>query len=665
MLGAPGSPASAGEHKYRADIDGMRAVAVLLVIAYHAFPNVVRGGYIGVDIFFVISGFLITEIIFKQIAEGRFSLAGFYSRRIRRIFPALIVVIFAAVAAGWFLFPVKEFKSLGLNVAGAAAFAENLVLLSEVGYFDVAAVKKPLLHIWSLGIEEQYYIVWPLLLLWVHRARLNYLTACALLSGASFWVCIHYMQTNVERGFYLPTSRAWELLAGSWLAILAARYRHDDRARRWINRLEALAHAVLYAPGEAHRKDALQNLCAGLAILVVGLAAFRFSSALAYPGYFAVVPVAAAAALIASPGAFFNRRVLSAKPVVFVGLISYPLYLWHFPVFAYAHSLLPEGMTTPVAVLAVLLSFVLAWLTYVCVEKPLRFGAAREFAVIPSLVLMAGLLIAGILIYRGDGVPGRLPKELQKFMLTGEETSRFWRRGECLLLPDQGADAFTNQCAGSQRKPLLLLWGDSYAAAAYPGLKHFADLQGFEVAEFTSSACPPAIGYVHPGRPFCKGNNDFVLKRIKDLRPDLVILHSTWAYAPEVLEAGLSETIRELNAASIKVVLLGPVPSWGGGSGLSANVIDYYYEHGFSLIPERTTYRLTNVGQDAQMRAIARKVGARYVSAWDALCDLNGCLARIGEGGGKLTAFDVGHLTADGSTYVAGKILPELLQGLR
>jgi hypothetical protein len=326
---------------------------------------------------------------------------------------------------------------------------------------------------------------------------------------------------------------------------------------------------------------------------------------------------------------------------------------------------MPEGVSRMNAAIAILLSFGLACFTYFCVEKPLRFGAARKYAALPLFLLMVGIFISGVAIYKGDGLPSRLPKALQGFMLTGEETSQFWRRGECLLLPDQGAEAFTQGCAGSGRKPLLFLWGDSYAAAQYPGLKHFGDLQGFEVAEFTSSACPPALGFVHPDRAFCKGNNDFVLRRIKELRPDVVILHSNWAYSPATIEKGLAETIRELKAISINVVLLGPVPGWGGGSGLSANVIDYYYEHRLTLIPERTTYRLTNIGQDGQMRVLAEKLGVRYVSAWNAMCDANGCLARIGEGGSKLTAYDGGHMTLDGSIYLTRMLLPELLHGVR
>lgn len=651
--------------KYRADIDGLRAIAVLLVIAYHAFPAAIKGGFIGVDIFFVISGYLITEIIFGQIQGASFSLSAFYAKRVRRIFPALILVILATLAAGWFLFSVKEFKSLGLNIAGSAAFAQNLVLLNEIGYFDIAAVKKPLLHIWSLGIEEQYYIAWPLILLVVHRFRLNVLTACAFLSALSFAVCLYYMRHNVDRGFYFPTSRAWELLAGSWLAILTVAYHKSTQMQQWKDRLARILHAVIYTAGEMPRKETLQNLGSGAAFLLIAFAALKFSPSLRYPGYYALFPVVAAVILISCSKATLNQKVLASRPMVFVGLISYPLYLWHFPILAYAHVLLPEGVSSLNMTLAILLSFGLACLTYICIERPLRFGAARKYAVLPSLLLMVVIFIAGVTIYRNEGMPSRLPKALQGFVLTGEETSQFWRHGRCLLGPNQGADTFTRDCAGSGRRPLFLLWGDSHAAAQYPGLKQLGSEENFDVAQFTSSSCPPAIGFAHPEREFCKGNNDFVLRQIRELRPDVVILHSNWAYSPETIEKGLAETLKELRAIPIKkVVLLGPVPQWSG-SGLSANVVDYYYEHRLTLIPERSTYRISNMGQDAQIHALATKLGVQYVSPWQVMCNEEGCLTRIGEGGTKLTAFDVGHMTVEGSTYLARKLVPELLQGVR
>ena len=212
--------------RYRADIDGLRALAVLAVILFHTFPNELPGGFVGVDVFFVISGYLITQIILEDLDSGSFTAASFYARRVRRIFPALIVVLIATFAFGWHYFLPMELASLGKNILASALFSANLMLLSEVGYFDVAAHLKPLLHLWSLGIEEQFYLVWPLLLWSLPRKRL--LLATGVILSASFTLNIAMIADHPSETFYLPFTRAWELMAG---AVLAQTSRKDERHR--------------------------------------------------------------------------------------------------------------------------------------------------------------------------------------------------------------------------------------------------------------------------------------------------------------------------------------------------------------------------------------------------------------------------------------------------
>ena len=251
--------------RYREDIDGLRAVAVLPVLLYHAFPKLVPGGFVGVDIFFVISGFLITGIIHQQMLCGSFSIADFYARRIRRIFPALVTVVLVTFIIGWYALPPRDLKSLGTNIAGGAVFIQNFVLLGQVSYFDLAADKKPLLHLWSLGIEEQYYIVWPLLLLLIRRWRLPILAVTAALAMASFVACIIVQARAPEYAFYLPLTRAWELLVGSGLAL-------------WLNDKTAAPVELAGKAVRAFRE--IVGLCALLAILV---AVWRFSPRRRFP----------------------------------------------------------------------------------------------------------------------------------------------------------------------------------------------------------------------------------------------------------------------------------------------------------------------------------------------------------------------------------------------
>ncbi|WP_370659744.1 acyltransferase family protein [Massilia polaris] len=327
-------PASAGSvnlshhPKYRPDIDGLRAIAVLAVVLFHAFPALIPGGFIGVDIFFVISGFLITSIIARELEHGKFTFARFYARRIKRIFPALLLVMAACLAFAWFaLFP-DELKQLGLHLAGGAGFVSNLVLWQEVGYFDRGADTKPLLHLWSLAIEEQFYIVWPVVLLLASRLRLNLLLVSAGLALLSFAVNVGGIAAFPSATFYSPASRAWELLLGAVLACSLLRTQP----------------VVLFARAAAAVSPNLRS-AAGALLLAIGFAII--SREHQFPGWYALLPTVGALLMIgAGPQSWFNRFVLSNRLLVWFGLISYPLYLWHWPLLAFAH-IVESGTPAP------------------------------------------------------------------------------------------------------------------------------------------------------------------------------------------------------------------------------------------------------------------------------------------------------------------------------
>jgi peptidoglycan/LPS O-acetylase OafA/YrhL len=666
------STQSAASH-YRPDIDGLRAIAVLVVVGYHAFPVWIPGGYIGVDIFFVISGYLITDIIFRKMLVGTFSIIDFYQRRVRRIFPALMLVTAVTFAIGWFYLPPRDLQSLGTNIAGGAIFIQNIVLLGQVGYFDLAAARKPLLHLWSLGIEEQYYIAWPIILLVVRRWRLNAVTITIILIAASFWLDLATLKKNVDLAFYLPFTRAWELLIGSALSIWLITLNDvpiavwiTNECRKASDKVENVLQQLVWTAGTAPRGYLTRELFAVGAIAAIAGAVYRFGSNTPYPGTFTLIPVLAATALILTSGSWINRIYLSSRPMVFVGLISYPLYLWHYPLMAYARILWADTVPAWVMVSVVIASGVLAWLTFQYIERPIRYAKSRSRTKIAVLVAgMVGVGAIGLIADKTDGLPLRIPEEIRGYMLTGAETSAYWRRGQCLLLPDQAASDFADECSGSGRRPLLFVWGDSYGAALYAGLNQLSGQRGYSVAEYTASACPPLIGYVHVERRFCKPINDFVIRKIADLKPDVVILHSTWSYGASDLQAGLQESVQQLRKLGIKkIVLLGPVASWKG-DGLSANVLDYFFEGGYhSVIPARTKYR----SNDEWTRALeeflqkrAQELDIQYISARKIMCNDEGCLARIGDNGTSLTAFDGGHLTLPGSIFVSDAILDQLL----
>jgi len=627
--------------RYRPDIDGLRALAVLPVLLYHAFPTAVPGGFVGVDIFFVISGYLITGIIHQQMRAKSFSIADFYARRIRRIFPALIVVVLVTLLIGCYILPPREMTSLGSNVAGSAAFVQNFVLLGQVGYFDLAADKKPLLHLWSLGIEEQYYIVWPLLLSLVGASRVRGLAITATLAAASFIACVIVQRYAPDHAFYLPVTRAWELLVGSGLAL-------------WSN------GTPLGPKGRGSSWHDYREVVSIGALLVLVVTLLRYHPGIAHPGFFTLAPVLAAAVLIAMRGTFVHRYVLSAPPAVFIGLISYPLYLWHYPPMAYARIHFVDGVSPRLMWTIIAASIVLAWLTYRLIERPIRFGQRRVLIKVGALIGgMAALGGVGLTADLTKGLPIRIPADIRAFMLDGSETGFRWRSGKCLLEPEQSAADFAPECAGTGRHPLIAVWGDSYGASLYPGLKYFGDQRGFDVAEFTASACPPLVGYSTVQRRFCKGANDYVVQRLAELKPEAVIFYTTWRYNDDDVRNGLDRTIPLLRAAGInKIIVLGPPATWLG-DGLPANLLDYYFQT-HSLLPDRTWFRSNDAWTrpfDDFLEAQAKRVGIDFVSARRVMCNDDGCLTRLGSDGPSLISFDTGHLTYPASIMMAEQVL--------
>ncbi len=359
---------SVSKAAYRPDVDGLRAIAVLAVLAYHAFPDLLPGGFVGVDVFFVISGFLISGILLSDLDRGKFSLRKFYARRVRRIFPALLVILAACGIFGWFaLFP-DEFQQLGKHIAGGAAFASNLTLWGETGYFDNAAETKPLLHLWSLGIEEQFYIAWPLLLFGAYRLRWSVLTFLPLLALASFLVNVVGLDRYPTATFYSPASRAWELAIGGILAGFASKG-IDLFGGPSLRSLSSLR--PLESRGSPLRRSLFST--AGLALLLLSLV--RISEATPFPGWWALAPtIGTALVLGAGADAWPNRFLLSSRPMVWIGLISYPLYLWHWPLLSFARIVESATPALVIRMAALVLSFGLATLTYLWVEKPIRFG---------------------------------------------------------------------------------------------------------------------------------------------------------------------------------------------------------------------------------------------------------------------------------------------------
>jgi peptidoglycan/LPS O-acetylase OafA/YrhL len=398
---------------YRPDIDGLRAFAVLAVVGYHFFPAWIKGGFVGVDVFFVISGFLIGGILLDSLRDGTFSLRSFYARRVRRIFPALIVVMAASLAFGWFALLPDDYQNLGKHSAGGAGFIANLLFWKEAGYFDVAAERKPLLHLWSLGVEEQFYIFFPLFLWGLWKKNLRLATFLVLLTWASWRWNLATYKKDPAFDFYLPMTRFWELLTGVLLALWERR--REETAPmfyRWRHgeKFFVLTRRVFFRDADAAREQggAFRSFLSLIGMLLLVLALVK-AQTVKFPGKQALVPVLGAACLIAAgPKAWANRVLFSLKPAVWIGLVSYPLYLWHWPLLAYARIILGEMPDRTLRIGMVLGAILLAALTYWIVERPIRFGKRARGGKTAALCIFLVIFgLSGLMIHYENGYKDR------------------------------------------------------------------------------------------------------------------------------------------------------------------------------------------------------------------------------------------------------------------
>lgn len=494
---------------YRADIDGLRAVAILSVVIYHLSPAALPGGFTGVDIFFVISGFLISGLIFKELEEGGFRFGDFYIRRIRRIFPALALVMVSALVAGSFILTAPEYSQLSKHVMGGSAFAANLVQWREAGYFDTDSRLKPLLHLWSLGIEEQFYFFWPITAVLAWRRRFGAVLLALILT--SFCFNIARTDHHAVGAFYLPFGRAWELLAGALLA-----YHEASR----ISAGPGLGDTKWRLPFglSISSKDAAAFL--GMLLLVTAVTIIKSDSK--FPGWWALLPVGGTVLLIwAGQRAGINGKLLSHPIFVFVGLISYPLYLWHWPLLAFLRISSEAEPSLVARTGVVALSFVLAALTYWIVERPLRESRIPRVAIVVALsAIMLLLFTAGYIGFRKNAPP---PPRFQT--------------SDCNGFLDPKSDLFTYcRIVGDPRlKRTYFVWGDSHANSWLAGLQTLASRSGAKVVMIQHPGCPPVLGVRRSlGSGQAQACSSFTLAEhvmsvIGKVRPDRIILVARWS----------------------------------------------------------------------------------------------------------------------------------------
>jgi peptidoglycan/LPS O-acetylase OafA/YrhL len=648
-IATPAQPASAANSAasshlpYRPDIDGLRAIAVLSVILFHAFPTLLPGGFIGVDVFFVISGYLISGILLRELQQDKFSIAAFYARRVKRIFPTLLVVMLACLAFGWYaLFP-DEYAQLGKHVGGGASFAANFFYWAQVGYFDTTADTKPLLHLWSLGIEEQFYIVWPAVLVLAWRRRANLVLVTAVLALLSFALNAAGIEHHATATFYSPLSRAWELLGGVLLACAA-------HGRPAPARTDAKANTASIA--------AVLLLAAGLALITPKH----------FPGWRALAPVLATMLLIgAGPRTWFNRVVLSNRLVVGLGLISYPLYLWHWPLLSFAQIVEGHLPAPRIRAIALLAAVVLAWLSYRLLERPLRGLSGRRARLPVALlcVLMAGAGLTGGYVFWMDGLPQRAPIQdnlaNQKALVVVAD-----KANAEACKKRYGYDTIYKYClqAWPDREPTVALLGDSHAYHVVAGLTNYYKSKGENLLMFGTRV--PYWGLPAGDDEYQKVTQPMLEQALNtpSIRTVIFTTHRRFGFAPEhkIFVDAARETYRRFLAAGKRVIVIEDVPILpfdprtcikraGVASSATTSPCAIPRSEWDSQVDQHEKIRQETARMFPQVE---------WFRASDALCDARECKAMID---GRLMYRDNNHLSYDGDLRVGSYFVRWAEQG--
>jgi peptidoglycan/LPS O-acetylase OafA/YrhL len=640
---------------YRPDVDGLRAVAIVPVVLYHADIVPFTGGYVGVDVFFVISGYLITTFILGKIDAKNFSLRNFYLRRIRRIFPALFLMMAVCAAIGWQLLTPRDLKRLGESIFTTTLFSSNVQFWLQSGYFRGAVEQRPLLHTWSLGVEEQFYLVFPIFLLLLCRYFRRWLIGIvASLCVLSFVLNALTVKEYSNFAFFLTPPRIWELFIGALLAMGALR-----------------------PPRNAPGREAV----AFVGVALIGYAVFRFSKETTFPGFAALLPTFGAAAIIwaGTGGNSTVTRALSHPLAVLTGKISYSFYLWHFPLLAFGSYVVVNGLSVSTRLVLILLSAVLAIASWLWVEQPVRQGnwifgkTAVVFGAAATAIALFGAF--GFMSYVVGGFPNRFSKPI--LQIVSSENDFNPDRARCLKLAGTHEISRPSCLMGARDvEPQFVLWGDSHAESLRPAVDAAATKVHRAGMFFGTAGCIPELGFERE-RPGCHSANSAILEEIKSMPSiDTVILAGRWGLWAEgspykheaggqvlltsvsrnvtdnhaALSAGLESVVAELLGAKKQVWLVGPIPEIGYDVPRTL----FLSSRGFPwIIDIRPTVEEFNGRQAFVLTLfsnIARKYKVQIVWPHHRLCGANYC--RVQQDGRPIYVDDQ-HLTRSAAASLA------------
>jgi peptidoglycan/LPS O-acetylase OafA/YrhL len=653
---------------YRRDIDGLRAFAVLSVLFFHAESFGVPGGFIGVDIFFVISGFLITKIISDGLDAGTFSIATFYERRIRRIVPAFVAMVLVTTAASAAFLPPALLARFGQSAGAAAVFASNIFFSFHAGYFRDADEFVPLLHTWSLGIEEQFYILWPLAGVLLYRAGFRKPgTAILIMVGIAASLAVSEYGARSWRApqmFYMLQSRAWELMLGAFLAmgVLPA-------ANRWQREAVGIA---------------------GLALMAIPV--MLFSSDTPFPGLHALVPCLGAAFILYSGqhAPTMVSRLLAWGPFVFIGLISYSLYLWHWPLFVFAKNYLERDLTRAEAVLAIVLSVGVATISWRFVERPFRYpaGSARQLAFAGGLGSLLFVAAIGMSLKLSNGLPQRLDSETERFYTASRSHNPL--RRYCHVndaVPAAASRCIEPQPSGGAPGYKVLMWGDSHADALFPAAVAIAQQFAVSARQTSKSGCPPLLNVSRVGTAsvHCREFNDAVMRMIAADRPKLVILAARWSQyvradpsgkqtllidehdqtadvetSRKIMARSLALTLKTLEGLGVAALVVGQAPEFPWNPNVCFVQRRMYHRDATECLrePQDVTQKRLEVSTKILLAATSRVARAALISSEEIFCKEGNCVA---ERNGQPLYQDNHHLGREGAVIVGALASQNLL----
>lgn len=632
--------------KHRLDINGLRGVAILMVILFHAFPDIVVNGFIGVDIFFVISGYLICSIIIFEIESSQFSVINFYQRRIKRLFPSLITILIFSSFAGWYFLLSDEYLSLNYHISAASVFLSNFLLSSEVHYFNSTSELKPLLHLWSLAVEEQFYIFCPIMFI-IFIKKLRYMIPLIILFlFLSFTFNVLEIKSSHIDIFYSPFSRSWEILVGCLLALLS---QHKNLKCGRI----------------------LCNIFSLMGFLSIALSLVLMKEYDHFPGWWAILPVLGTFLLILSgEEAWFNKKILSSKTLVLIGLISYPLYLWHWPLLSISRIVFMDDLNISHKIFLLILSFVLAYSTYRFLEEPIRKNISPQKSSRVVLVLIITLLTIGginFFNYNARLFQSKFSKVSKKYQIGFKEDRRTLTdeynklfREECNFhYLEKKHERPNPSCVKPSTHNTIFLWGDSHAQHLSPGLNHYFSSKSYSLLQIASSACPPQI--TEKNDNFCDRANQMALKNILLLKPRLVIIAQRGDYDRKNLE----EIIDVLRKQNINLVIVGPTPQWKTDI---PKIVLRRYVYFNRDVPTYLNFAIKTKIFDRDKKLINDMKNfshIRYISLIDKLCNDAGCMIKMGESLPQdLMMFDNEHFTIRGSHYVVDQVIGPAINDL-